>query len=330
MSQVLRSFNMFLDSNNVNSSDKSDDLVYSLAKSPINCGDGQVIRLTLQSFNMYRNWYMVNQYNNQLVLKKTGLQDQTVTISPKNYASVGDIATNLGNNLSTAFKDLASLNSNSITFQSITVLPQNTSISGTSDKIIDITLTYSGQHTFTGQEVSLQCIGDSAELLGAKANEFEVSFPNSSSVKFRGIYPAQRSTEENIYVRTDLPCYNMESATLSSSRHTHSEDVVDSNILAKVPIDFEFAHIDSKHGDEYFIETQSKHISQIRIQLRDSKDRALPIISGQNNNTGNHKFSMVIRVDIMQKYILHMLESKHPVSGIAPTKLSRVNFMDAV
>lgn len=332
--KIIKSFNLFLDSHNVRNNDKGDDIVYSLARNPINANDGQVIKISLQNFNMYRNFYTVNANNNKLNIRNTATStNTTLTLDSKNYKTIRQIALNLKD------KFLSAL---SLTESSSTVLPPATdSIDATSDRIIDITVVVSTAHGFTAGDLLLQSYSDndSAELLGGKKiignfqsdttnTSYTITFPDTTTIKIVGFYPAQRSTEEFLYLRTDLPNSNLESATLSSSKNDHSSHIVNSNILARIPMDFEFVHYDANYPDEYFIETQNKHISEIRLQLRDSKDRPMPRIDAtQNTNVGNIKFTCVLKVEIIQKFIPDNLETQHPVSTIAPTKLSGTNYV---
>ena len=332
--KIIKSFNLFLDSHNVRNNDKGDDIVYSLARNPINASDGQVIKISLQNFNMYRNFYTINANNNKLNIHNTSTNANIVlSLDSKNYITIRQVAINLKD------KFLAAL---SLTESSSTVLPAATdSMDATSDRIITITAVVSTSHGFTAGDLLLQSYqdNDSAELLGGKKilsayqsdttnSSYTISYPNATTIKIVGFYPAQRSTEEYVYLRTDLPNSNLESASLSAAKSDHSAHIVNSNILARLPMGFEFIHYDANYPDEYFIETQSKHISEIRLQLRDSKDRSLPTIdSTQNTNIGNIKFTCVLKVEVIQKFIPNNLETQHPVSTIPGTKLSGTNYV---
>jgi len=332
--KIIKSFNLFLDSHNVRNNDKGDDMIFTLARNPINASDGQVIKISLQNFNMYRNFYTVNANNNKLNIHNTSSTTNiALSLDSKNYKTIRDVALNLKD------KFLAAL---SLTETSSTVLPPSTdSMDATSDRIISITVVVSSSHGFSAGDLLLQSYedNDSAELLGGKKiqgsyqtdttnSSYTITYPTSTSIKIVGFYPAQRSTEEYLYLRTDLPNSNLESASLSSSKSDHSAHIVNSNILARLPMGFEFIHYDANYPDEYFIETQNKHISEIRLQLRDSKDRSLPTIdSTQNSSVGNIKFTCVLKIEVIQKFIPNNLETQHPVSTIAGTKLSGTNYV---
>ena len=115
-SNLVNSFNMFVDSDRFISSDsQTDNIIIPLQNTPITCGSDQSIRISLQQFDMYKNWTYVNAYNNVIRLTQmdaiaggtAAVQGQALTIPPLNYTHLNDlataVATQIANALSTHF-----------------------------------------------------------------------------------------------------------------------------------------------------------------------------------------------------------------------------------
>ena len=104
MHEVLSSRNLFLDSSD--GVGQGDNFTLELSQDSITAGDGQQLKLTLMNFNMYTNFYHVNATNNRIVLRTEssagGVRTTTLTLTPKNYATLGEIALEFGNQLRTA------------------------------------------------------------------------------------------------------------------------------------------------------------------------------------------------------------------------------------
>ena len=100
MTHIIHSRNLFIDTST--GSGKGDEFNLELGANQISAADGQFLRLTLVSFNMYNNIYPVNSTNNQfrVVSRYGSIQDasqflgiSTVnSITPKTYRTVGEIA----------------------------------------------------------------------------------------------------------------------------------------------------------------------------------------------------------------------------------------------
>jgi predicted enzyme involved in methoxymalonyl-ACP biosynthesis len=139
--RVLQNFNIFIDSDNCLSG-KGDDFVLQLSSQGINALDGEKIRLSLMSFNMYKNFYNVNANNNEVVLRTDQTPQRTINLTPKNYSTIGKIAEELKIKLlpflltdaqsggSTAIKIIAN------------VLPSTSELLDDGDRIISMTLEF--------------------------------------------------------------------------------------------------------------------------------------------------------------------------------------------
>jgi hypothetical protein len=200
-------------------------------------------------------------------------------------------------------------------FEATTVEPSsNTTINDTSDRIIKILLTFKNggaatAHGITSCVIQSQSVfGESAYLLGGDiitdpadvaTQSFNVTIA-ANTITIQGKYPAQRSTEEHVYLRTNLSNNNLESQGLTGT--SGGSHIQASDILAKIPIDHEFVHFNSSTGREFFLNVPNKSITQMRFYLRDSKDRVIPTAGSgtQQKKKGNFHFSFVLRVDTVQ------------------------------
>ena len=132
---------------------------------------------------------------------------------------------------------------------------------------------------------------------------------------FTGLYPALRTSQPYVYLRSKLSNFGVETATYADPPNPQppSSDTNTTAILAKIPVDTEAATYDSNYGREYFLNIYNRHISNIFLYVTDERNRALarsptsdnPLTAtgtGREQSTlGNLYFSAVIRVDIIQQ-----------------------------
>jgi hypothetical protein len=209
MTEVVSSLNIFVDNENALGG-QGDDVLVDIGNAGINAGDGQFLRLTLESFNMYKNFYSVNEYNNVINVNTNLAAANDLTLDKKNYKTVGDIVTNL------ASKIIVKLNAdatNAGAFEATTTVPNsNTTMDDTDDRIIKVVLTFKNggnatAHGITSCVIQSQSVfGESAYLLGGDiitdaadvaTQSYNVTIA-TNTITIQGKYPAQRSTEEHV------------------------------------------------------------------------------------------------------------------------------------
>ena len=110
--EVVSDFNLFCDSQDIQVG-KGDDFRVNLGSAGIQAGDGQFIRLSLLSFNSYKNFYNINPNNNQFTISGVITSGSvafsgSATITPKNYKTIGDVATAFSSAVGTALATLIS------------------------------------------------------------------------------------------------------------------------------------------------------------------------------------------------------------------------------
>ena len=93
-----------------------------------------------------------------------------------------------------------------------------------------------------------------------------------------------------------------------------------SDIFAKIPVDVEFCHFDSQHGNEYFMNLHNmRHLTNINFNLTNSHGKKLhEVTSSEHADSGNLSFSMVLKVDIVEKNAPNERHTQEPNRGINP------------
>ena len=326
MSQaVVSSYNIFVDSErDLAPNSRGDNIYLPLQQTPISCADNQFIRLTLQSFSMYKNFPNVNSNNNTFRYTldqnysgsggETAQIDIPLELTNQNYSNLNDLATDFGDSL--ASKLAVHLNKTA-TVNVASVRPKSsTTIAGTTDNIITFDIDITG-HGITADLVIQFKVrdGDIFELLGGDRIRDSVASPDTTTASITADtttsankititckFPAQLSTQQNIYLRTNVSNTNIQTESFDAG----NSDVVGgdnimggSRILGKIIIDNEFATFTSGTQMEYFVNLLQKQVNTLQLYLTDSHGRPLPFITGQTT-LGNASFECVVKVDIVQ------------------------------
>ena len=356
---IVNSFNLFIDSEKANlvghQTSKGDDIHIHLEGQTIVANDGEMIRLSLLNFTMFNNTSMININNSRFNV--LGASSTTPSIGPtlvnidrKNYINLKDIATSFATNLGTYLSTVSAATS----FENTTILPNTTSMSSTDNRLLDITLTSkdgggtSVAHGITS--LKIQCLnseGESYAILGGNRqdNSSDTAFNSLkvtigvNTIRIQGYYPMQRLSDPYVYLRCGNAQNGLEMSVLSSDRGQFNNDVMNSDIVAKLFKDVEYITYDSNTGDEYFVNLQQRKLANLRLFLTDSKGRKLGRTTGQRdlgtasgltdaglvfesnlqNTLGNLNFTAVFRVDIIKSRTPAKLES----TAIAPPQPAR-------
>ena len=343
MEQITNSYNLFIDSSRSHTSNsKGDDILVNLQDAGVHAGEGEIIRMNLENFSMAKVFSDVNANNNQIQLRATSdgtafLTNQDITLTPKDYNSVFDLATELKD------KMIVKLTAMGATFGTValkTGTAVKPSATDSTDNIIEFTLTYTGTQLTSTAKVYVQMFSeesDSYMLLGgdriqgpksANSTAQSISVDPSASAKeitFKCLYPAQRSTMPFIYVRAPgVLNTNIETKGLKDVRVDHKSDTAHSDILGRVVVSSkEWVQYTAQTGREFFLDIHQKQLNHIRLKLTDAKNRPIGrSTSSTNPNTatgsgnaqstlGNLSFSAVIRFDIIKKRTVDHLETEH-------------------
>ena len=329
---IVNSFNIFVDSGRcINSQSAGDDIHLPLSETPIHCADNQFLRLTLQDFNMVKNFTNVNKYNSQFTVIEPDGSLNEHNLDFKNYKNIHDVADEFSSKLATACGATVTAGS---------LIPvSGTNAHGNSDNVIKFELTFANNQTIGQDEKIIQFRiknGDIYELLGGnkilpgdtttKSIDYDICSNDLKKVTIQCYYPAQRFTEEHVYLRTDLPSTNLETMSYSagSSDDNNSVHINNSRILGKVPITDNVCQFHTSTGNEYSVHLKQKNFTMMNLKLTDSHGRYIPAIekgSGdlQPTKKGNFNFKCTIKCEIVQNMGGHNnhLQTKHPEKTVS-------------
>jgi hypothetical protein len=364
---------------------KGDDLLLGFEGNTIECKDGEVIRLSLVDFHMPNNQYNIDARNSQATIicsvNGTAMAAGEVhtLVTRGNYYDTDDIALNFASNLAARLIALTGMPAG-ITLSSIVnhnLTSQNTAVAGFTNlvqnltppqvftttltgkpekKLLDVTITFSVPHTITNLKISCQSVnGELYLVLGGERgdnvttldNSFKITNPTTSSILIQGYFPMQLVTEPHVYLRCTLGQNGLESSILGSDESTYNNDIVGSNILAKIARTTESFSYAGNQSHEFFMTLQQRKLNSIGLFLTDSKNR--PIGRAKNAGTGtsaglegtatsdiipyeketqstkgNLYFTATIRIDIVKVYNPNKLQSEPPPMPQFPSRASGV------
>ena len=363
---------------------KGDDVHYNFEGNTIECKDGEVIRVSLVDFHMPNNLYNIDARNSQATLictvNGTAMAAGQVhnLLERGNYYDIDDIALNFATNLGARLIaltgmpsgiTLTSIVNNNLVAQNTAVqhftnvvgalspLPQlfTTALTGKPEKkLLDVTLTFSVPHTITNLKISCQSANGELYLVlggerGDNVNTLDNSFKittTSSTIRVQGYFPMQLITEPHVYLRCTLGQNGLESSILASDETVYNNDIVGSNILAKIARTTESFSYAGNSQHEFFITLQQRKLNSIGLFLTDSKSRPLsrPKNSGSGtaaglettsssevtyeketqSTKGNLYFTATLRIDIVKVYNPNTLQSEPPALPSIPRKASGV------
>jgi hypothetical protein len=211
-------------------------------------------------------------------------------------------------------------------------------------------------HTITNLKISCQSLNGEAYLvLGGERgddsttnlNSFTITYPSSSEIQIKGYYPMQLVTEPHVYLRCTLGQNGLESSILSTDDKVYNNDIVGSNILAKIPRTTESFSFIATQEQQFFLTLQQRKLNSIGLFLTDSKSRPIGRAKGSGRGTsagledttvtselaylsenqstlGNLYFTATIRIDIVKVYNPNVLQSEPPPMPPVPRKANGI------
>ena len=317
--EVINSYNIYVDTErDINQQSTGDSIMLSLNQTPITCSDNQFIRLTLQSFSMYKSFTNINANNNVFRITTTGgavpvpVTDSRLFIPSSNYASkhtlAMEFATILSNALATASGVALAAVPIPITGTDAITPPS----SGDTDNIITFRIDFAAAHQLT--RVSVRTLvedGDCFEILGTNRiraddgtpawdllNSCTVDLaPASAPVPANSIlitcpYNCQLSSQQNVYLRTDVNNTNIQTESFNAENTdvAGASNLSSSRILARMIIDNEFVNFATGTQMEYFVNLNTRQLTFLRLFITDSHGRSIPqnvqrVLAGATGNT---------------------------------------------
>jgi len=375
--QIVNSINFFVDSERSavvgDTQSKGDDLLLGFEGNTIECKDGEVIRLSLVDFHMPNNQYNIDARNSQATIicsvNGTAMAAGVVhtLVTRGNYYDTDDVAVNFASNLAARLIALSGMPvgialstivNNNLSAQTTTTTGF-TSISGIlgkpEKKLLDVTITFSLPHTITNLKISCQSVnGELYLVLGGERGDNITTLDNSfkittgaNTIQVQGYFPMQLVTEPHVYLRCTLGQNGLESSILGSDESTYNNDIVSSNILAKIARTSESFSYAGNQSGEFFLTLQQRKLNSIGLFLTDSKSRPIgraknsgfgtsagleatatndiiPYEKETQSTKGNLYFTATIRIDIVKVYNPNKLQSEPPPMPQFPSRASGV------
>ena len=377
--QITNSINLFIDTERASivgdKQSRGDNLHYGFEGNTIECKDGEVIRLSLVEFYMPNNQYTIDAKNSMATLKCTingtamaaGLVKDVIEIG--NYYDVHDIAINFASTLAASLQAIPTMTA----FGNVTVTNNNLAaelapptgwtpgatgyVGQPEKKLLDVTINTQHDHLITNLVIScLITNGETYLVLGGEriddTNNLTTSFKitlGAKTIQVQGYYPMQLITEPHVYLRCSLGQNGLESSILSTDDNTYNNDIVGSNILAKIPRNIENYSYAGNSQNEFFLTLQQRKLNSIGLFLTDSKSRPIgrsknsgkqtsagmeSSVARVNNDInyeketqsslGNLYFTATIRVDIIKMYNPNTLETEAPPMPPFPSRANGV------
>ena len=332
---IVNTYNLFLDtSTGRDANSKGDNYTFHLGNAGITCDAGQYLRLTLTNFTMHKTWTDINSTNSRFRVHTNGNPGESYQdLTHRNNTTLNAIAQDFADKFAKGVMLAQNLNNTTHTIADLT--PTSTdSVGGDSDHIISFLVTFNNAHNVTAAQIHIDPDwGEAYEILGANrtspnsagnytTSAVTVTVESNNALRVQCLYPAQRHTNAFVYLRAGgLPNTSLESTSLAHPTENHRTDTVESDILARIPVDVEYCNFDAQVGREYFMNTRQKQINVLNLRLTDSKNRPLGRAFGSSSKTaagsgteqstlGNLSFSAVIRVDVVQQREIKELETK--------------------
>jgi hypothetical protein len=379
--QVVNSINFFVDSERCSvvgdGQSKGDDIHYNFEGNTIECKDGEVIRLSVVDFYMPNNQYTIDAKNSvaSIICDVSGTPMAaavaTTVITRGNYYEVDDIAINFARNVTNFLSLLSGAPSfGTVTIENKTLTEQVTGIAGYTNpagvftpiltgkpekKLLDVLITTQHDHKITNLRISCQSLSGEAYLVlggergddsNTNLNSFKITIA-AKTIQIQGYFPMQLITEPHVYLRCSLGQNGLESSILSSDEKVFNNDIVGSNILAKLPRTTESFSFTANQENQFFLTLQQRKLNSIGLFLTDSKSRLLGRSKGSGRGTsagledttvtselayvketqstlGNLYFTATIRIDIVKVYNPNVLQSEPPPMPPNPRKANGV------
>ena len=355
---IVNTYNLFVDTSRGNSTDSTgDNYNLNLGNAKIVCDEGQYIRLTLTQFGMHKTWTDINATNSPFTLRlNSNAYSSSGSLTYRNNLTLNALATDFATQCAATLKTALStsnffvLGGTNATLPANDLTPSDTAnLGGNSDYIISFTLYCVNNLTayaLTNHGITNAVIqfylqsGDTHEILGGNRIEnindtttssVTITFPAANSIKVQCLCPAQRHTNDYVYLRNQGTVNTaLETLGLTNPYETHNTDTTDSYILAKIPSDVEYLSYESQTNREYFINVRQKVLTSLRLKLTDKHARPLARSYGSSLKTasgtglsqstlGNLHFSAVFRIGIVQQLFPNYLQTP-PVPRTTATR----------
>jgi len=302
--------NVILDSES--GSVRGDQLATKLNFPPYNfqARHGQLMGMRLSQFQMRRNFYNINETNNQLYLyDPAGAGTYTsIVIAPGDYTTMAALNTALTAAVNAAFVGSAS------TYDPLT-RKFTITMAGTPPGSF-LTCFQLKQSSPPAGITNDQAFQDVHEILGCRRTT-DADFPTPTSApvnSFGGAGPfvspfaASLNSMECVYVRISLPTNNYQSVNFERDTPLSSNDVIPTQILARIPLIYpagnpetDAAFITFDDPNNLFpILLDLQQLSTVEFFVTDDKGRPIQAVAPGQAEAGQLSYKMTIAWSLLE------------------------------
>ena len=270
---------------------------------------GQTMGMRLSQFQMRRNFYNINETNNQLYLyDPAGPTYTPITIAPADYTTMAALNTGLTNALAAAFG--GSVSAYNPVSRKFTITMAGTPAGSY------LTCFQLKQQSPPVGITNDQAFQDVHEILGCLRTT-DSDFPTPASVpvnSFGGFgpfvspYVGSLNSMECVYVRISLPTNNYQSVNFERDTPLSSNEVIPTQILARIPLRYpagnpetDAAFITFDDPNNLFpILLDLQQLSTVEFFVTDDKGRPIQAVAPGQANAGQLTYKMTIAWSLLE------------------------------
>jgi hypothetical protein len=285
----------------------------------------QLMKLTLTSMELRRNWYSINKYNNQFFLYNFPALGQytKLTIKPSSYRTFPELATGI----QTAILAIPALVGSTCVWQNLTRKFKIT-LAGALATSYFVCFQVSGQNPPppAGVESGDEYFSDVTEILGGKrtGGGWDGVTPNNAFVDADTVdaaakvgngdhfskYVGSLNSIEAVYLRSGIQNNNFQSLSFEGGTGgSPQSSLVSTSIFARIPISratyddvFEIIQYED-YNDNFSMLLQQQHLSDMTFVLTDHAARPLAEVAQGQSADGNLSFKISIRWEIIEQEV---------------------------
>ena len=317
MSIVNRTRNVFVNSEEYHSSNGDVALLFN--SSDFSVTNNEIMKISLEKFEMKRNFYNINGYNNKFyysTIATNKLQGEIV-IKQGDYTTFGldSVVGTLTNAIKVAITGTVGTAPTSVTYNNVTrkfaiAMPTSANVNNFYFFQIPPSRQLNGAtfNTFNNSQITTEgMFNDSYEILGSIPTKSEDpimdgfdSVISGSTNTFTSFYPASLFTMESINITTNLQTHTYSTPHLDAN--SSNSLLIPTNIFGRVWFDYNDSGVPTQiikfndTGAQVFsMELQNKSINEMRLSLTDSKGRPLEQVNEDQFANGALAYTAVLR-----------------------------------
>ena len=322
MEVVKYSRNLFIDTEQYHESGDAVNVL--VPNEAFSVGKDEMIKLTLEQFEIQQRFYNINKNNNTFYLYDTSSNNYTeIKIAEGNYYTFGTsqaVANSMCKAIFDAIDSVIVSAPTGVTFDTVT-RKFTIDMSGAGPPYVSGTTVFvclltppSRQDTLPSNVTSTGAFNDSYEILGAK-NERNANYTNPTFAfdragdVFTSFFPGSLYTIESIHLSLNLSTQNYSTPSLDAN--SSASVSIPTQTLARIPTTYHTTMIQTLQphtitytdtGAQVFsVYLQNKHLDSMRFRLLDAKGREIPEVSDGQYSNGSMAYKMVIKFSAIEK-----------------------------